>query len=278
MTTGTTKRYKVSSSNKSLSNLQVQEDDLYQFGCEFEFYIDTNRYNFQDAVRNIKDEIRDFCDVDILVDLVALPQDEDKNHCVQIKPDQSLEGHGVEISIPITTQNGVQHYIKNILPLIEKYGYTNEDTGLHFHISTTKQDGINFNFYLYMLICHDKNLLSSWLPRSGYSHNVMDILSKNTKAKSREIKNKKGTIWNLERIDTQHVEIKAIGGVNYHKEIDKILQEFDLYIECFDMIVKDNNSQYRQKLINEHKSLISSVSRFEKEEFAKVVDEAGLTE
>ena len=116
---------------------------------------------------------------------------------MQIKPDQSLDDNGIEISIPITTKNGVKHYIKNILPLIKEYGYTNEDTGLHFHISTIKQDGVNFNFYLYMLMCDDKNLLSSWLPRSGYSQNVMDILSKNTKAKSRVIKNKKGTIWNL---------------------------------------------------------------------------------
>jgi glutamine synthetase len=160
MINNTTKRYKSVLKNE-FENLKVKEIDLYQFGCEFEFYIDTDKYDLQDAVKQIKNRIQKFSDVDILVDLVSLPTDTDKNYCVQIKPDQSLDDNGIEISIPITTKNGVKHYIKNILPLIEEYGYTNEDTGLHFHISTLKQDGVNFNFYLYMLICDDKNLLSS---------------------------------------------------------------------------------------------------------------------
>lgn len=141
-----------------------------------------------------------------LVDLTNLPTDEDNNHCIQIKPDQSLEDNGIEISIPITSQEGVKYYIKKILPLIKKYGYTNKDTGLHFHISIINKDGANFNFYLYMLMCHDKELLSSWQPRIGYSQNVMDILSSNTKALSRKIKNAKGTIWNLEKLKTDHKE------------------------------------------------------------------------
>ena len=234
-----------------------------------------DRY-LQNVIEEIKNKIANFTDADILVDLATLPTDTDKNHCVQIKPDQSLDDNGIEISIPITTKNGVKHYINNILPFIEKYGYTNEDTGLHFHISTIKQDGVNFNFYLYMLMCHDKNLLSSWLPRSGYSQNVMDILSKNTKSKSREIKNKKGTIWNLEKIGVNHIEIKAIGGVDYHKEVDKIINEFDKYAEYFDVVLKDNDIDYRQRLISEHKQLIKSIDNDIKEKFAQAVHEAGL--
>jgi len=274
MVQSSTKRYKAVQNN--IETLTISDNDLYQFGCEFEFYIDTNRYNLQNVIEEIKNKIANFTDADILVDLATLPTDTDKNHCVQIKPDQSLDDNGIEISIPITTKNGVKHYINNILPFIEKYGYTNEDTGLHFHISTIKQDGVNFNFYLYMLMCHDKNLLSSWLPRSGYSQNVMDILSKNTKSKSREIKNKKGTIWNLEKIGVNHIEIKAIGGVDYHKEVDKIINEFDKYAEYFDVVLKDNDIDYRQRLISEHKQLIKSIDNDIKEKFAQAVHEAGL--
>ena len=276
MVQSTTKRYKAI--NNSLDTLQISDDDLYQFGCEFEFYIDTAKYSVEEAVEEIRHKIANFTDVDILVDLVSLPADSDKNCCMQIKPDQSLDDNGIEISIPITTKNGVKHYINNILPLIEEYGYTNEDTGLHFHISTIKQDGVNFNFYLYMLMCHDKKLLSSWLPRSGYSQNVMDILSKNTKAKSREIKNKKGTIWNLEKIGVNHIEIKAIGGVDYHKEVDKIVNEFNRYAEYFDVVLENNDIEYRQRLISKHKQLIKSVDNDIKENFAKAVNEAGLIE
>ena len=274
MIQSTTKRYKAVKNN--IETLKISENDLYQFGCEFEFYIDTAKYNLQDTIEEIKNKIVNFTDADILVDLATLPTNSDKNYCIQIKPDQSLDDNGIEISIPITTKNGVKHYINNILPLIEEYGYTNEDTGLHFHISTIKQDGVNFNFYLYMLMCHDKNLLSSWLPRSGYSQNVMDILSKNTKAKSREIKNKKGTIWNLEKIGVNHIEIKAIGGVDYHKEVNKIINEFERYAKYFDAVLKGDDIDYRQRLINEHKQLIKSIDSSTKEEFLQAVNEAGL--
>ncbi len=274
MVQSTTKRYTAHKNN--IDTLKISENDLYQFGCEFEFYIDTAKYNLQDAIEEIKNKIVNFTDADILVDLATLPTNSDKNYCIQIKPDQSLDDNGIEISIPITTKNGVKHYINNILPLIEEYGYTNEDTGLHFHISTVKQDGVNFNFYLYMLMCHDKNLLSSWLPRSGYSQNVMDILSKNTKAKSREIKNKKGTIWNLEKIGVNHIEIKAIGGVDYHKEVNKIINEFERYAKYFDAVLKGDDIDYRQRLINEHKQLIKSIDSSTKEEFLQAVNEAGL--
>jgi len=271
----TTKRYKA---NKecSFDCYDLQSSDEYLFGCEFEFYIDTARYDFLEVIAKIKNEIFHVCNVDILVNTSALPSDTDKNQCIQIKPDQSLEDNGVEISIPITTQNGVKHYIENIVSIIEKYGYTNEDTGLHFHISTAKTDGVNFNFYLYMLMCHDENLLSSWQPRTGYSHNVMEVLFNKTKIHSREIKNKKGTIWNLEKLSSNHIEIKSIGGVNYHKEINRIITEFKMYATCFDVVFKDSDIEYRKRLVKEHKELIITLDHKTQEEFSKAVIEAGL--
>ena len=146
----TTKRYKANE-NCDYDCQDIKTDDKYQFGCEFEFYIDTKRLNFDDTIEKIIAEIKQFSNVDILVDLTSLPLDKDKNHCIQIKPDSSLQGNGIEISIPITSQQGVNHYLDNILPLIEKYGFTNEETGLHFHISTIKKDGVNFNLYIYIM-------------------------------------------------------------------------------------------------------------------------------
>jgi len=67
-----------------------------------------------------------------------------------------------------------------------------------------------------MLLCDRTGLLSSWEPRVGYSQNVMDILSSYTKQVSRKIKTKKGTVWNVEKIEPNHVEVKSIGGDVYH--------------------------------------------------------------
>jgi hypothetical protein len=271
----TTKRYH-SDTNNELNVHDITENDEYQYGCEFEFYIDIEKYDFLDAVEQIKNKILTFTNVDVLVDLTTLPTDEDKNYCVQIKPDQSLDSHGIEISIPITSQNGVKHYINHILPLIEEFGYTNQDTGLHFHISTIQKDGRNIAFYVYMLMCHDKQLLGSWQPRVGYSHNVMDILQNKTKSEARVVKTKKGTIWNLEKLEANHIEIKSIGGIDYHREMEKILREFDMYAECFDNVFKDNDPEYRKRLIAEHKKLITSLEDTIQAEFAIAVSEAGL--
>ena len=271
----TTKRYKAVHGN-SFDVFNIRKTDQYQFGCEFEFYIDTEKYEFTDTIEKIKDKIHIFTNADILVDMVSLPMDEDKNYCIQIKPDQSLQSHGVEISIPITSQIGVKHYIAHILPLIEEFGYTNEDTGLYFHISTTREDGVNFAFYVYMLMCHDKNLLSSWKPRLGYSENVMDVLLKKSKSDARIVKTRKGTIWNLEKLEANHIEIKSIGGIDYHCQMSKILGEFDMYVECFDMVFTDSNSEYREKLIKEHKALIAATDEATKTKFVVAVTEAGL--
>ena len=273
----TTHRYK-SKQSSDIEQYNIADSDIYQFGCELEFYIDTEKYEVIQAVEDIKDEILSFSNVDVLVDLTNLPTDKDKNHCIQIKPDQSLEDNGIEISIPITTQLGVKFYLEKFLPLIEKYGYTNEYTGLHFHISTIDKDGSNFNFYLYMLMCHDMELLSSWQPRIGYSQNVMDILSKKTKSEARKIKNKKGTVWNLEKLEPNHIEIKSIGGENYHKEMKKIFEEFDTYASSFDSVFNNRESEYRKKLIEEHKKLIKSIEEDVYKEFVIAVSEAGLSD
>ncbi|MDP3587633.1 MAG: hypothetical protein Q8R58_06250 [Sulfuricurvum sp.] len=271
----TTQRYKAIS-NSTVDSYNVTETDEYQFGCEFEFYIDIEKYDFKDAIERIKNKLQAFTNADILVDLSNLPIEDDKNHCIQIKPDQSLKSNGIEISIPITSQAGVNHYICHILPLIEEFGYTNEDTGLHFHISTIKNDGVNFPFYVFMLMCHDKNLLSSWEPRLEYSQNVMDILLSNTKSKARVIKTKKGTIWNLEKLESNHIEIKSMGGIDYHRKLNKILEEFNQYTQCFDQVYKNTDTQYRSKLIEEHNKLVSSTDKTTLEEFAIAVKEAGI--
>ena len=179
-TNNTTKRY-MGNKNCTYSSFKIEDCDIYQFGCEFEFYINTNLYEFNAAVEQITQEIYELTNVDILVDTVALPTEQDKNSCLQIKPDISLEADGIEISVPITTQEGIEHFIQTISPIINKFGYTNEETGFHIHISTLKKNGINFNIYKYMLLCHKAGLLASWKPRIGYSQNVMDILSSNSK-------------------------------------------------------------------------------------------------
>jgi hypothetical protein len=261
----------------SYPSYALNHTDKYQYGCEFEFYIDTTEHKFNEVIDNIVTEIHELTDVEILVDTINLPTDKDKNNCIQIKPDISLEDSGIEISVPITTALGIEQYIKTICPIISKYGYTNEETGFHIHISTINNDGINFNFYKFMLLCDKAKLLSSWEPRIGYSQNVMDILSSNTKQESRQIKTKKGTIWNVEKIEPNHVEIKSIGGKDYHTKIDLMINEFREYCNLFDETLQKDRDEHKQ-MYREHKRQIEKLSKEVSADFVSALSEAGIIE
>ena len=273
-TEGTTKRY---SANKSCSysDFTPNKDDLCQYGCEFEFYINTDQYSYTKAIEPLTEDLYTLTHTNILVDEVSIPNADDKNHCMQVKPDISLQDHGVEISIPISTKEGVIHFIKTITPLIKKYGYTNEETGFHIHISTLQNDGKHIDFYRFMLLCDNADLLSSWKPREGYSQNVMDILSSHTKRETRVIKTKKGTIWNLERIDTHHIEIKSIGGVDYHKRPDSIIKEFEAYAAYFIEALGEVTDKHKELLLT-HKQKVDAGSKEVKSDFAAALSEAGI--
>ena len=261
--------------NCSFDNFEVYKNGKYQYGCEFEFYIDTDNRSFEASIELITSEIYEFTNVDILVDTINLPIDKDKNSCIQIKPDISLQENGIEISVPITSADGIKYFIEKLCPIIDKYGYSNEETGFHIHISTTEKNGINFNFYKYMLLCHQANLLSSWKPRIGYSQNVMDILSSNSKQVSRKIKTKKGTIWNLEKIESNHIEIKSVGGVDYHQFSDKIINEFSLYDQLFASTLQADTE--KDKLLYQlHKEELSKLSTQTEATFSSALSEAGI--
>jgi len=182
---------------------------------------------------------------------------------------------GLEISTPISTLEGVNHFIKSICPIIEKYGYTNEETGFHIHISTINQDGVNFNFYKYMLLCNEAKLLSSWKPRMGYSQNVMDILSTYSKSKTRQIKTKKGTVWNLEKVGSNHVEIKSMGGIDYHKEVKKLVKEFASYAKYFDETLQKDDLNHKE-LFEAHKLMVDAVNDDVKATFVSALSASGI--
>jgi hypothetical protein len=271
---GTTKRY-TGNPSCSYPTFIPAKDNLCQYGCEFEFYIDTDRYNYTKAIEALTQNIYSLTHADILVDEFSLPSATDRNRCMQIKPDISLQDHGVEISVPISTKEGIIHYINTITPVIERYGYTNEETGFHIHISTLQNDGSHIDFYRFMLLCDDADLLASWKPREGYSQNVMDILLSNTKQEARVIKSKKGTIWNLERIDTHHIEIKSIGGINYHQEPRRIIKEFEAYAVYFVEAIGDMTKEHKA-LLFEHKKVVDALSMERKANFASALGEAGI--
>ena len=96
-----------------------------------------------------------------------------------------------------------------------------------------------------------------------------------TKQEARVVKNSKGTIWNLERIDSHHIEIKSIGGMDYHKEPKRIMREFEKYADCF-LEALGPMTPKQQRLLEEHRRLLESLDGGHKSRFASILIEAGI--
>ena len=103
----------------------------------------------------------------------------------------------------------------------------------------------------------------------------MDVLSEHTKQEARVIKTKKGTIWNLERIDSHHIEIKSIGGVDYHIEVERIMGEFEAYADYFTEAIGEMTPEHKI-LLERHKQMLDSLDKETKGRFASALIEAGI--
>ena len=263
----TTQRYK-GNVTCAYNSFKPLKDDVFWYGCEFEFYLCSDY-----TIDNVRDALRNITPCDILVDMTYLPAEEDKDWCMQIKSDASLGENGVEISVPISTKEGILHFIEQILPIIGKFGYTDSDTGLHLHMSVRKNKHVDF--YLFMLLCNEKGLLDAWLPRVGYSQNVMDVLSICKARHARTVKRKKGPIWNLEKVENGHIEIRTIGGKDYHKEPARIKEEFLLYADLFEEATKRKTSEHIALIQKQKERVEKSDSECQKR-YAFVLQQAGL--
>lgn len=251
-----TKRYKKDSINSV--------DEEYLFGCEFEFYP-----NREFEIDTFIKELFYISEVDLLVNELTIPKCKDSENCMHLKKDLSLDDEGFEISTPKTSYHKLVIYIEKISFLIKKYGYTNADTGFHIHISIAKKSGVNLDFHKFALLCDENGLLRIWESRNEHCRNVMDIISSHTKNDSRRIKNKKGKVWNLEKIANNRVEIRTMGGVDYHLKIEQILEELNRFFEVFKETLSRDSEEYI-KLRDAHIKRVKSLPKEQISEFSKL--------
>lgn len=90
------------------------------------------------------------------------------------------------------------------------------------------------------------------------------------------LKNKKGRVWNLEKRKERgiinHVEVRTIGGTNYHRKVRQILKEINQFIEIFNRSIKDGKEDNEYKLIlQEHMNIIKSAPEERRNKFLKLL-------
>ena len=91
----------------------------------------------------------------------------------------------------------------------------------------------------------------------------------NSKRDSKVLKNKKGRVWNLELVSKNRVEIRTMGGVDYHLKSDEILKELTQYRDVFRETL-DRDTEAFKVLKREHLEMVKSSSDEEKIGFMKL--------
>lgn len=238
-----------------------------QFGCEFEFYPNTSLED------EIKDALKEILPSNVILRFNLETNDD---HNMNYKNEPSLDGlGGKEITTPICSYEELKNYISKIAKIIDENGQTNEDTGFHIHISTINE-AQEVDFYKFMLLSNEASLLSNWGKRNAFSHNVMDVLTTLDLDEAKQVKNKKGRVWNLEKRQengiTNHIEIRTIGGTMYQQKVDQILSELDQFIVIFDRSIKTKTADEEYKtILQNHIQTVKEAPKGRREKFLQLL-------
>jgi len=245
----------------------MKKYDNLKFGCEFEFYPNIM----------IEDELIDSLTT-VLKNGIKLKKNltsnDDSSMNYKNEPSLSAMG-GKEITTPICSYEDLKFYITSILKIIDENASTNESTGFHIHISSV-DESLEIDFYKFMLLSNEESLLTNWGNRNSYCLNVMDILTVLDMREAKKLKNKKGRVWNLEKRrenqETNHIEIRTIGGTDYQKKSNTIINELDKFIEIFNRSIKNkNNDEEYKSILKEHMKIIESSSKDRIDKFLHLV-------
>jgi len=238
-----------------------------QFGCEFEFYPNTMLED--EMIESLSNVLKDKTSLKINLD-----SNDDNNMNYKNEPSLSSMG-GKEITTPICSYEDLKHYIASICKIIDENAQTNEDTGFHIHISTIDKNK-EVDFYKFMLLCNEYSLFNNWGDRNIYCLNVMEILTVLDMEQAKKLKNKKGRVWNLEkRKETganNHIEIRTIGGTNYQRKQEQILNELDRFIKIFIRSINDGKKDEEFKtILGNHIKILRSATPERKEKFLQLL-------
>ena len=239
-----------------------------KFGCEFEFY--PNIMLEEEMIDTLKSKLKNGLSLKLNLD-----SNDDKNMNYKKEPSLSAVG-GKEITTPICCYEDLKHYITDICKIIDENGETNEDTGFHIHISTMDEN-IEVDFYKFMLLSNESLLLKNWGSRNAYCLNVMDVLTVLDMNEAKKLKNKKGRVWNLEKRKekgiTNHIEIRTIGGTNYQRKSEQILNELDQFIEIFNRsLISSNQDEEYKNILIKHMKVLKTAPKDRKEKFLQIIN------
>ncbi len=254
---------------------QQVDNSAMQCGVEFEFYINAfDDEHFDEELKKLIEALSHITDKNILCNPTKEFQRSKEYDKLIIKPDSSLinYSYGLEVTTPIVPIAQLPYYIEKVFDLMKKFGYiTDVSTGLHIHLSTPDEEN-EFDFLCYMLLLNQKGLFDSWPSRADYSRNVMHVLNCFNFDIAAMKKDEVGRGWCIVRPENDkptHVELRTMGGDNYHLNISQVLNELLPICELF-LNIYDRSEEKRCSLLREEQ--YEKISEHTPEDISKMYD------
>ena len=217
-----------------------------RFGCELEFVVNNKQDSF------VIQKLSSLYESNYLVDLKNSKIASDpKQTKVHYKYKASLETElGRELTSPVCNFEELKDYLVQFAQIINNHGQTNTLTGLHIHMSSSDEDGVQLDLCKYTLLADGENLLNNWGDRNKYCLNLMGIMDYLEFKDVIQFKEHKGRVWNLLKRGSHHVEIRTFGGENYQNKIEQAIKEIEVYIRIFNYSTDDTfaSLEYLNKL------------------------------
>lgn len=217
-----------------------------RFGCELEFLVNDE----QDVL--VIEKLNSLYGFNYLVDIKNSNITSDpKQTKVHYKYEASLESKlGRELTSPVCSFEELKDYLAKFTLIINEYGKTNILTGLHIHMSSSDESGVELDLCKYTLLSDGEKLLNNWGSRNEYCLNLMGIMDYLEFEDVILFKENKGRVWNLLKRGSHHVEIRTFGGEDYQNKVEQAIKEIESYIEIFNQSTDDTftSQEYLDKL------------------------------
>ena len=204
----------------------------------------------------------------------------------KIEPDLSGGANMVELITGPMNYFEAKFYLIKILKFIQKYGYTNEKSSIHFNLSFQEQSNKNLNdlnVLKLILMVDEDEIYQSYPSRKGnvYAKSIKKIIPfKEYDFNSVPIDVVKNTLRlpddkyygiNFLHInkprETQRLEFRYIGGKDYEKNIGQVTYFFDRFVldvyKSIDAVFTDNDIEDLENYLEENINNFKNFSKYD---------------
>ncbi len=146
--------------------------------------------------------------------------------------DDSGLGEGFEFVSPMLDLKEVPFYFKTVSQAISDIGYSNNGSGLHFHISSPKLKDIDMAKFMTFLNSHE-GLLAEYHNRNEYVASLSDIFKKSDIKKFNEDILNQSKHYDIVFLDGNHIELRAFGGADIYNRCDEVLNQLNTILNTY---------------------------------------------